>query len=177
MSKVLTQPQEAFARGIASGLSQAEAYRRAYPKSQKWKPETVHQQASRLAALPHVAARVAAQAAAVQREFVVDTSALLREAHRLAHSDIGKIMHTEGEKAGMVKLPHELDDETRAAIAGFKIDEFGRIEYKFWDKNNAQERLFKHKGLFEKDNKQQQATVGVVRLVALKQLQDGDEDA
>lgn len=54
----LTPQQEAFARGVANGKSQSEAYRLAYPKSQAWKPETVAQAASRLMANSNVHAIV-----------------------------------------------------------------------------------------------------------------------
>lgn len=152
--KPCSPPQEAFAQHIAGGLTQAEAYRQAYPRAQRWKPEAVHQQASRLAALPHVAARVAELKAAVVEQSTLEASKVLSEIAKLAHSDIAGIMHTDGSKAGQVKLPHELDAATRAAVASFKIDEFGRIEYKFWDKNSALERASKVLGLFEKDNRQ-----------------------
>jgi hypothetical protein len=56
----LTPQKEAFAQGVAAGKSQAEAYRAAYPKSLKWKPETVYQAASRLMADSNVSARVEA---------------------------------------------------------------------------------------------------------------------
>lgn len=56
----LTAQQEAFALEVASGKSQAEAYRTAYPKSRAWKDSTVWEQASRLMALSKVSARVAA---------------------------------------------------------------------------------------------------------------------
>lgn len=146
----LTPQQEKFAQGVASGLTQADAYRKAYPASLKWKDDSVHNKASALMRHALVSARVASLARKVEEAFTVDTAKLLREASRLAHSDIANIMHPDGR----VKLPHELDPETRAAVSSFKIDEYGRIEYKFWDKNSAQERLFKHKGLFEQDNKQ-----------------------
>lgn len=55
----LTPQQEAFARGVANGKSQSESYRLAYPKSQAWKPESVHPKASELAANDTVAARIA----------------------------------------------------------------------------------------------------------------------
>lgn len=55
---------------------------------------------------------------------------------------------------GTLLLPHELDADTAAAIKSFEIDKDGAIKYVFWDKNSAMERLFKHKGLFELDNKQ-----------------------
>lgn len=52
----LTQKQEKFARGIVSGLSQADAYRAAYDSTSTDK--TVHEAASRLARNGKVAARV-----------------------------------------------------------------------------------------------------------------------
>lgn len=146
----VTPSQEAFARGVGAGLTQAEAYRQAYPKSQKWKAEAVHQQASRLAALPQVASRIAELQAAAAAAAGLDRARVLREVALLAHSDIAGIMTAEGK----VKLPHELDPATRAAVASFKIDEYGRIEYKFWDKGSALDKAMKHLGLFEKDNKQ-----------------------
>jgi len=39
-------------------------------------------------------------------------------------------------------------------VASFKIDEYGRIEYKFWPKNAAIDMAMKHLGLFKEDNKQ-----------------------
>lgn len=63
----------------------------------------------------------------------------MREIARLTYSDIGKIIGPEGK----VLLPHELDADTRAAVASFKIDEYGRIEYKFWDKNSASDKAAK----------------------------------
>lgn len=146
----LTASQEAFARGVIAGLSQAEAYRQAYPKSQKWKPDTIHQQASRVAKLPRVSARIAAGQAEAAANAGLDKAKVLREVALLAHSDIAGIMHPDGK----VKLPHELDPGTRAAVASFKIDEYGRIEYKFWDKGSALDKAMKHLGLFEQDNQQ-----------------------
>ena len=107
----------------------------------------------------------AAQKAGLKAERV------LEEVARLAHSDIAGIMTEDGK----VKLPHELDPTTRAAVASFKIDEYGRIEYKFWDKNTALEKAMKHLGLYEKDNAQQPAAlVGEVRLVALQPNPKGE---
>lgn len=154
MTKPLTPAQEAFARHLASGMSQAEAYRQAYPKSRSWKPEAVHTAGSKLMAIGAVSERVAELTAAAVEQSTLETARVLSEISKVAHSDIAGIMHVDGPKAGQVKLPHELDAGTRAAVASFKIDEFGRIEYKFWDKNSALERACKVLGLFEKDNKQ-----------------------
>lgn len=54
----LTHQQEKFAQGIASGLSQADAYRAAYPKSKKWKVDAIYSTASQLAADPKVSQRI-----------------------------------------------------------------------------------------------------------------------
>ena len=56
--KELTTQQEAFAQAVASGKNQADAYRTAYPKSQKWKPEAVWVNASKLMADATVSLRV-----------------------------------------------------------------------------------------------------------------------
>lgn len=49
---------EIFAQEIAKGMSQRRAYRIAFPKSQKWKDETVDSKASALANSDKVLARV-----------------------------------------------------------------------------------------------------------------------
>lgn len=54
----LTPAQESFAQLVASGKSQSEAYRTAYPKSAKWKPETLWNRASGLMREDEVLARV-----------------------------------------------------------------------------------------------------------------------
>lgn len=54
----LTPKQEAFAQAVASGKSQAEAYRMAFD-AKKMKPETVHKRASELMTSGEVPGRVA----------------------------------------------------------------------------------------------------------------------
>lgn len=146
----LTQQQEKFAQGVASGLSQADAYRAAYPRSTKWKDQAVWVQASALMANSKVSVRVKALAEKVEEEFVISTAKLLREAARIAFVDPRKLVFPDGKP----KLLHELDDDIAAAVSQVEIDEYGRQKFKMHDKNNAQERLFKYKGLFLQDNKQ-----------------------
>lgn len=55
----LTQQGEVFACALAEGLNNSEAYRRAYPASKKWKPESVWNKAAKLAKDARVRARVA----------------------------------------------------------------------------------------------------------------------
>ena len=56
----LTAQQEFFARLVAEGKSQSEAYRQAYPKAQKWKPGNVWRRSSELSAKPDVLGRIEA---------------------------------------------------------------------------------------------------------------------
>lgn len=176
----LTPQQERFAQEVAKGQSQSSAYRQAYPLSKKWKDDSVHNKASALSRDAQVAARVAMLTAAAADRAELDAAEIIREIRRLAVSDIAGIMHPDGR----VKLPHELDPATRAAIASFKIDEYGRIEYKFWDKGAALEKAAKIKGLYELDNAQkgkgaaeflaglQTSVLGVVK----DQTKDDDDD-
>ncbi len=54
----LTDRQENFCRFYVETGNKTEAYRRAYPKSLKWKPHVVHEQASRVAASPKLSKRI-----------------------------------------------------------------------------------------------------------------------
>lgn len=145
----LTPQQEKFAQEVAKGKSLADAYRDSY-KAAKMKDETIHVKASELAANGKVSVRIGALRAAAADRAELDAAEITREIRRVAMSDIGGIMHEDGR----VKLPHELDPSTRAAVASFEIDEYGRIKYKFWDKNSALEKAAKIRGLYEEDNKQ-----------------------
>lgn len=160
----LTPQQEDFAKAVVSGLSLSAAYRKAYPASERWKEDSVHNKASAMSRKAQVKARVRVLAQAVDAEFTVSTADLLRETARIAFSDVRHFTNK-----GKVLLPEELDINTSRAVSKFKMDEYGRIEYSLYDKNNALERLFKHKGLFEVDNAQQKPTVFTrIELVGVK---------
>lgn len=84
----LTPKRESFAAALARGLTQAGAYRIAFPTSVGWKDATVHKRASELAADRDVLGRVAElQAAAAEANLVtlvqhVATLASLRDEAR-----------------------------------------------------------------------------------------------
>lgn len=94
------------------------------------------------------------------------TDRLYQEIGRLAFSDPRRIMHPDGR----IKMPHELDDDTAAAVASFEFDVDGSIKYKFWDKNSAQERGAKILGAFERDNAQKSGTLDGMSVEAVKAL-------
>ena len=97
----LTSKQQAFADGVVSGLSQSEAYRRAYnvydkDGKLKMKASAVHTESSALAGHPEVARRIAAGLA--EKERAAQRSGLSRRAmvlERLEH----EAMHAEADAA------------------------------------------------------------------------------
>lgn len=149
----LTQQQEAFAVSLASGMSQVEAYRKAYPRSKAWKDEATRVNASKMSADANVVLRVKGLQADAADIAVLKAADILEETRRIALSNAAGII---GMKDGKpyVLMPNELDAATVAAVKSFKIDDLGRIEYTFWDKNAALERATKILGMYEKDNSQ-----------------------
>lgn len=158
----LTPQQEEFAKIVASGKTLAEAHRLAYPKSVKWADSAIWPSASRIMANSKVSARVKALQAESAALAGLDQAEILLEIRRLALSDIAGIMHADGR----IKMPHELDPGTRAAVASFEMGPAG-IKYKFWDKNAALEKAGKHLGLFERDNEQSRSTLPTITRIEL----------
>ena len=86
---------------------------------------------------------------------------VLQEAGRLGLFDARRLFESDGTP----KPIHELDDDTAAAIAGVEVVTIGNsdvgvgqvIKYRIADKNSALEKLFKHHGLYERDNSQSAA--------------------
>jgi len=163
MRRELTGQQEKFALGVASGKTQADAYREAYPRSKDWKGSTLYEAASRLMANSKVYARVEELKNRITETGIASAARVLQEASRLALFDPRKLFFDDG----MPKPITALDDDTAAALAGLDVvEEFeGSGEdrkfvgytkkYKIADKNAALEKLFKHHGLYKEDNEQQ----------------------
>lgn len=161
-AKNLTGKQEKFAVGVASGKTQADAYREAYPRSKCWKDEAVYVKASELMKNSKVLVRIAELKERITNTGVASAARVLLEASRLATFDPRKLFREDGKP----KPVNELDDDTAAALAGIDVvEEFEGSgddrrfvgytkKYKVADKNSALEKLFKHHGLYEIDNRQ-----------------------
>lgn len=85
---------------------------------------------------------------------------VLMEIARLAFIDPRQAFNKD---TGTLKNVHEWPDEVAAAISSIKVNEVkdaeGNVtvqvkEVKFWDKNSAADKLMKHLGAYEIDNKQ-----------------------
>lgn len=158
----LTGQQEKFALGVASGKTQSDAYREAYPKSKAWKDGSVHTKASLLMSNVKVQQRVAELKERIAGVGIASAERTLLEASRIALFDPRKLFREDGSP----KPINELDDDTAGALAGLDVlEEFSGSgddrafvgytkKYKVADKNSALEKLFKHHGLYERDNQQ-----------------------
>lgn len=121
-------------------------------------PKAAGQQGYQLLQIPSIAAAIDAKRAEVSASTTVTIERVLLEAARLAFFDARKLYHPDGTPKALT----ELDDDTAAAIQGVEAVTMGNAEvglgqvlkYKAADKNSAIERLFKHLGMFDKDNSQ-----------------------
>lgn len=167
----LTPQQEKFAQLVGSGMSQTEAYRTAYPKSAKWKDEALRVAGAKMSAIGNVSVRIKQIQANGAEIAGLDAAKIAAEIARLAHSDIAGVVGPDGK----IRLPNELDPATRAAVKSFKIDEFGRIEYQFWDKNVALTNGAKILGMFREDNEQARpVSVTKIELVGVRPANKGE---
>lgn len=149
MAARLTEANEIFIAEYVKTGNATEAYRKSRPNSRASK-KTQSENACRLLIDSNIAARIEELRAATIAATGMNIERWTKELNRLGTADIRKIMHPDGR----MKLPHELDDDTAAAIASFKIDIDGTIEYKFWPKAQPLDMLGKHIGAYERDNKQ-----------------------
>lgn len=88
MAVLANAQYERYAQEIARGISQADAYRAAYPKSARWKDKTVYNHASEMRRIPEVDERIkelqaeAAAAAVMDRQERLETlTAIARDEH------------------------------------------------------------------------------------------------
>jgi hypothetical protein len=165
----LTPDREIFAQRVASGMRGIDALLEAKPFARKWSKNAISIRSSQLQAEPAVQARIIAIQAEAAASVSLKLEDVLEETRRIMLSTPAGIVD---KVTGKIKLPHELDPATAAAVASFEIDDLGRIKYKFWDKNASLERAAKILGAFKKDNEQKPATVEIKRieLVALQPL-------
>lgn len=70
----LKHSHEVFAQGLARGLTKADAFREAYPKSRLWQAGSASNKASALAKNPAIVARLAAIRAPIIRDIQTNTA-------------------------------------------------------------------------------------------------------
>ena len=174
----MTSKQEAFCLAYLTEPDASKAYRKVY-SAEKMKPETVNRKAFDLLQDGKITARINELREAAAKEAVVEEAQVLREAARIGLSDAGLLFDEHGDLRPIADLPPEI----RACIASVEIDDRSeghgedRITYrvkkvKLWDKNSALEKLMKHLGMYEADNKQRAGLFDKVPLETMKAIED-----
>ena len=150
---------------MINGGNQSAALRAVHPNAAKWADVTVHSEASVLFNQNKVRIRIAQLRAERAQRSAITADRVLQEAYKLAFSDVTLMFNADGS----LKMPNEWPKELAAAISSFEVVTMSQgpdspplyvNKVKFWDKNPALERLFKHMGLFEADNRQKKPLAG-----------------
>jgi phage terminase small subunit len=153
----LTAKQELFVQEYLVDLNATRAAIRA-----GYSAKTAASQGERLLRNVEIQAAIAERMKERGERTTVTADRVLLEAARLALFDPRKLFNDDGSPKGI----HELDDDTAAAVAGIEVLEqfegsgkdrvfVGYLKKcRIADKNAALEKLFKHHGLYERDNSQ-----------------------
>lgn len=171
----LTQKQETFCLAYIETGNASEAYRRAY-NTAKMKPETINEAASRLIADYKVNARIAELRQAVAGQVVATEARVIEELARIGLFDPGQLFAEDGSLLPIRMMPAEV----RAAIASIEVEEIdadgkviGRVKkIKLWDKNSAADKLLRHLGAYEKDNRQRKGALADLPREVLRAIVD-----
>lgn len=151
----LTANQEKFCQIYMQTGNQSEAYRQAYPKSLKWKPEAVNVQASTLMSNSKVSLRVKELQKEQQEKHNITKDRLLKELASIAFVKESEFYHDDGS----VKRLSELTEEQKSALSQYSFKtvkvEDGVYEdvpvFKAQDKLKAIETISKMLGFNEPD--------------------------
>ncbi len=171
----MTPKQEKFAQGLFTGLSQREAYRRAY-SAEGMKDETIDRQACVLASNPKVAARVAELTEELKDRNMITVERILAEYSKIGFADIKDFLSfktvktvnrdlaaltgqsvTEYKTIVDVKNSDEVDG---SLISEVSINQRGTFTFKLHDKMAALEKMGKYLGMF-KDNINHEGTLNI----------------
>jgi phage terminase small subunit len=171
----LVATEELFVSHYIGHMNATKAYMAVHPDAAY---DSARVQACRLLAKPNIQHAIAEARAKVAGKLELSLERVLLEATRLALFDPRKLFAADGRPLNVT----ELDDDTAAAIAGLEVlEEYESVggertlvghvkKYKVADKNSALEKLMKHLGAFEKDNRQKGASLADAFRAFLGQL-------
>lgn len=142
--KPLTAQQEAFAVAVASGATQLNAYRLAYPRAQRWKDNAATAAASNLAGAANVAARIVElqRKAADANEVTVER--IVAELAKIAFGDLRDVM-VWGGRGLVLKDSQTLNDAAAGALSEVSQGQYG-LKVKRHDKVAALKLLAEIRG-------------------------------
>ena len=152
----LTQKQQRFVDEYLVDLNATQAAIRA-----GYSQTTAGQQGFELLKKPEIQSAITERRLAIQEATHVTQERIIKEIAALAFSDMRAMFAPDGSL-----LPvHSLPDSIAAAVSSIKVVtkrvpgtdpvEVEHVsEIKLWDKNSAADKLMRHLGLYEQDNKQ-----------------------
>lgn len=118
----LTPQQNIFSQQVASGKTYAESYRIAYPKSVKWKDESVWCESSKLMSIPMVLQRVKELQSASMKRNEATLDEVLQEMANWLRFNLKTIFNEDG----TMKQINEMTDQESACIASYEnVELFG----------------------------------------------------
>ena len=125
MKMGLTPQQDHFARLVAEGKAQAEAYRQAYPKSQKWTDKAVWNRASELSAHSGVLGRVSEL-----RQQAAEKTGITLESHLNELERLRKMAEEQGNVSAAIQAEVARGKHS-GVVAATKVDVKQPPVYKF----------------------------------------------
>ena len=152
-AKKLSAKQARFVDEYLVDFNAVDAARRA-----GYAENTATRQGHRILEYPPVQAEIQRRQADLREESADEAGQVRRELIRLGLFDARKLFDAEGHPLPIT----ELDDATAAAIQGVEVVTIGNretgvgtvVKYRIADKNAALDKLMKHFGLYEADNRQ-----------------------
>lgn len=169
----MTQKQWKFCLAYIETGNASEAYRRAY-NAGNMKPETVKRKAAELMENGNITATIDRLRKEAASLVVASEARVIEELARIGLIDPGRLFADDGSLLPIKKMPAEV----RAAIASVEIEEIdadgkviGRVKkIKLWDKNSAADKLLRHFGSYERDNKQRANVFDGVSRETIKEI-------
>jgi hypothetical protein len=120
-------------------------------------PRSAHSTGYNLLKKARESGLLAEEARKVIEKIELTTEGVLRQVARILHADPARLFDEHGNPIPI----HLLDEETRATIASFEYDDYGRPKVKFWSKVEAANIAMKHLGLFEQHNRRRAQNLAV----------------
>ena len=150
MSK-LTTKKELFAQKVVELDNQSEAYRIAYPHSQKWKDTAVWSCASTLASQPMVAQRIKEIRAELSKKEIITKEEMIRtyaEMYKVNPLDYMTVKNDDGEQKVIIKNLESLTEAQQKCIKSIKQTRNG-VELELYSKAEIGDRIAKMLGFNE----------------------------
>ena len=163
MADKLTIKQEKFVQGLFAGLSQREAYKRAY-NCENMKDETIDKKACELAKQGKIRGRLTELQDELKERNMVTVEKVLEELSHIAFDDISNYLEYRTEKTvidrdeetgepiidykTIVELKDSKTIDTRN-ISEIQVGRDGQFKFKLYCKDNALVQLGKYLGIFK----------------------------